>query len=231
MAGRLRRTVVALTLVALLLPLAAATSLAAKPIEVFKFSSSGHTAFADAGTCSDPVDDIVTCSSRNISLVSGKTREQGSGAIHGTEVCYGTFTDVFNQETGETLSFTGESGCTMDLGEGTVIERDLSSATIAPATITLEAIVCDPECAPTGETREISVEGTFTATSAATRSSFRSVFDDGVCSFRERSRGTERNAMFVGTADGQPLEAGDPDGFAVIYRGTLSFSEKCAIAA
>ena len=234
MAGRLRRTVVAVTLVVLLLPMAAATSLAdtgPAPTEVFKFSNSGFTAFADAGTCSDPVDDIVTCSSRNISLVSGKSREQGSGAIHATEVCYGTFTDVFNQETGETLSFTGESGCTMDLGEGSVIERDLSSATIAPATITLEAIVCDPECAPTGETREISVEGTFTATSAATRSSFRSVFDDGVCTFRERSRGTERNAMFAGTADGQPLEVSDPDGFAVIHRGTLSFSEKCAIEA
>ena len=147
MAGRLRRTVVAVTLVVLLLPMAAATSLAdtgPAPTEVFKFSNSGFTAFADAGTCSDPVDDIVTCSSRNISLVSGKSREQGSGAIHATEVCYGTFTDVFNQETGETLSFTGESGCTMDLGEGSVIERDLSSATIAPATITLEAIVCDP---------------------------------------------------------------------------------------
>ena len=232
MAGRLRRTAVAVSLVALLLPMAAATSLAAKPIEVFKFSSSGYTAFADAGTCSDPVDDIVTCSSRNISLVSGKSREQGSGAIHATEVCYGTFTDVFNEETGETLSFSGESGCTMDLGEGSVIERDLSAAIIAPATITLEAIVCDAiECAPTGETREISVEGTFTATSAATRSSFRSVFDDGVCISRESSRGTERNAMFAGTADGQPLEVGDPDGFAVIHRGTLSFGFKCAIAA
>ena len=36
MAGRLRRTVAALSLVVLLLPLAGATSLAAKPIEVFK---------------------------------------------------------------------------------------------------------------------------------------------------------------------------------------------------
>ena len=152
MAGRLRRTVAALSLVVLLLPLAGATSLAAKPIEVFKFTSSGHTAFAEAGTCSDPVDDIVTCSFRNISLVSGKSREQGSGAIHGTEVCYGTFTNVFNEETGETVSFSGESGCTMDLGEGSVIERDLSAAIIAPATITLETIVCDAiECAPTGE--------------------------------------------------------------------------------
>ena len=45
MAGRLRRTVIAVTLVALLLPLAAATSLAAKPaIEVFKFSENGYTA-------------------------------------------------------------------------------------------------------------------------------------------------------------------------------------------
>ena len=54
----------------------------------------GYTALANEGTCSDPVDDIVTCTPRGIFLFSGNRREQGSGAIHGTEVCYGTLTDV-----------------------------------------------------------------------------------------------------------------------------------------
>ena len=148
-------------------------------------------------------------------------------------MCYGTFTDVFNQSTGEVLTSLGESGCTFDVGEGTVVERDLSTATIAPTTITLETFSCDEiECGPTGETRDVSVEGTFTATSAATRSSFRNVFDDGVCVSRDSSRGTARQAMFSGTVDGQPLELGDPEnGFSQILQGTSSSSSKCAIEA
>ena len=234
MAGRLRRTVVAVSLVALLLPLAAATSLAdtgPAPTESFKFSSNGYSAQADQGQCTDPVDDIVTCTFTFISVFSGNRREQGSGAIHGTEVCYSTGTDVFNQVTGEGSSIQ-ENGCAQDVGDGTVIERDLSAATIAPTTITLEGFSCDEiECGPTGETRDVTVEGTFTATSAAFRQSNRNVFDDGICTFRDSSRGTSRGAMFSGTVDGQPLEFGGEDGFAQIMQGTFSSSSKCAIEA
>ena len=232
MAG-LRRTLIAVTLVALLLPLAASTSLAAKPIEFFSFSQNGLSASADEGDCSDPVDDIVTCTFTFIGVFSGTQRGHGSGAVHGTEVCYSTGTDVFNQVTGEVLSSIQENGCTQDPGAGTVIERDLSAATIARTTITLETFTCDEiECGPTGETRDVTVEGTFTATSDATRSSFRNVFDDGICVFRDSSRGTSRGAMFSGTVDGQPLELGDPEnGFAQIMQGTFSFSQKCAIEA
>jgi len=232
MAGRLRRTVTAVTLVALLLPLAAATSLAdtGPASEVFKFSSNGYSASADEGQCTAE-GDIVTCTFTFISVFSGNRREQGSGAIHGTEVCYSTGTDVFNQVTGEGISSIQENGCTQDPGEGTVIERDLSAATIAPTTITLETFSCDEiECGPTGETRDVTVEGTFTATSAAFRSSNRNVFDDGICVFRDSSRGTSRGAMFSGTVDGQPLELGE-NGFAQIMQGTFSFSQKCAIEA
>ena len=234
MAGRLRRTVTAVTLVVLLLPMAAATSLAdtgPAPTEVFKFSDNGYTASADQGQCTTE-GDIVTCTSANLFVFSGNHREQGSGAIHGTRVCYGTFTDVFNQVTGEVLTSSGESGCTFDVGDGTVIERDLSAATIAPTTIILEEFACDEiECGPTGETRDVTVEGTFTATSAAVRQSNRNVFDDGICVFRDSSRGTSRGAMFSGTVDGQPLEFGGENGFAQIMRGTFSSSSKCAIEA
>jgi hypothetical protein len=234
MAGRLRRTVIAVTLVALLLPLAAATSLAdTGPVsEVFKFSGNGSSAQAEGGHCSDAVDDIVSCTFVFISVFSGNRREQGSGAVHGTEVCYSTGTDVFNQVTGEGISSIQENGCTQDPGEGTVIERDLSAATIAPTTITLETFSCDEiECGPTGETRDVTVEGTFTATSAAFRQSNRNVVDDGMCVFRDSSRGTSREAMFSGTVDGQPLEFGGENGFAQIRQGTFSFSQKCAIEA
>jgi hypothetical protein len=236
MAGRLRRTVVAVSLVALLLPLAAATSLAdtgPAPTEVFKFSSNGYSAQAEESQCTDPVDDIVTCTFTFISVFSGNRREHGSGAIHGTEVCYSTGTDAFNQVTGEGISSIQEFGCTTDVGEGTVIERDLSGATIAPTTIALEGFSCDEiECGPTGEFRDATVEGIFTATSAVFRQSNRNVFDDGICIFRDSSRGTSRRAMFSGTVDGQPLELGDPEnGFAQIMQGTFSSSSKCAIEA
>jgi hypothetical protein len=228
----LRRILIAVTLVALLLPLAASTSLAAKPIEFFSFSQNGLSASADEGDCSDPVDDIVTCTFTGIFLFAGTQRAHGSGANHGTEVCYSTGTDTFNQVTGEFISSLQENGCTQDPGEGTVIERDLSSATIAPTTITLETFSCDGfECGPTGDTRDITVEGTFTATSAAVRQSSRNVFDDGICVFRDSSRGTSRQATFSGTVDGQPLVLGDDleHGFGQIMQGTFSFSERCAI--
>src|SRR6187431_3060088 len=137
MAGRLRRTVAAVSLVALLLPLAGATTLAAKPKEFFSFSQTGFTAQADEGQCTAE-GDIVTCAYTSISVSSGNRKAHGSGAIHGTEVCYSTGTDVFNDQTGESLSSIQENGCTMDVGDGTVIESDLSAATIAPTTITLE---------------------------------------------------------------------------------------------
>ena len=229
MAGRLRRTVTAVSLVALLLPLAAATALAdtgPAPTEVFKVSDNGYSASAGEGGCVD-VGDIETCTFSSIFVFSGNRREHGSGAIHGTEVCYDTGTDVFNLATGEVLSSIQESGCSFDPGEGTVIERDLSAATIAPTTITLETRTCDEVgCGPTGETRDVTVEGTFTATSTATRESFRDVFDDGVCTNRFSARGTSREAMFSGTVDGEPLEFG-----AQIHQGTSSFSTKCAIEA
>jgi hypothetical protein len=234
MAGRLRRTVTAVALVALLLPLAAATSLAdtGPATEAFKLSENGYSASADEGDCSDPVDDIVTCTFTAVFVFSGNRRAQGSGAIHGTEVCYSTGTDTFNEVTGEGFSSIQENGCTQDPGEGTVIERDLSAAIIAPTTITLETFVCDEiDCGLTGETRDVTVEGTFTATSPAVRESFRSVFDDGICTFRDSSRGTSRGATFSGIVDGQPLELGGDDGFAQIRQGFFSFSQRCAIEA
>ena len=80
MAGRLRRTVIAVSLVALLLPMAAATSLAdtgPAPTESFKFSSNGYSAEADQGQCSDPVDDIVTCTFTFILVFSGNAESTG----------------------------------------------------------------------------------------------------------------------------------------------------------
>ena len=115
MAGRLRRTIVAVTLVALLLPLAAATSLAdtgPAPTEVFKLSDNGYSASAGEGGC-DVEGDIETCTFNSIFLFSGNRREHGSGTIHGTEVCYDTGTDVFNHITGEVLSSVQESGCSV----------------------------------------------------------------------------------------------------------------------
>ena len=228
MAGRLRRTVVAVTLVVLLLPLAAATSLAdtAPPGQSGGFSRSGFQAIAAKGDCTSD-GDISTCTSSSVTLFSGKTRDPGSGAVRGTEVCYDLFKDTFDVTTGEFLSSIQEFGCTRDVGQGSSIERDLSSATIAPTTINLETFVCDQNGCNSTPGTDVTVEGTFTATSAAIRSSFREVFDDGFCTSRTSFRGTSRGAMFSGTIDGQSEEFGDPDGFAEIGRGTNSSRFSC----
>lgn len=235
MVGLLRRALVGGVVVLVLLSLAATSALAAPPgTESFSFSRQGFTAEAGEGDCTTS-GDLVTCTGSNIFVFAGKTREHGSGAIRGTEVCVNFYTDTFNQATGQSVSFTSEFGCTTDVGAGLVIESDLSSATIAPTTVTLESETCvavgdDFECTPGDETRDVVVEGTFTATSPATPLSYRSFSDDGVCTFRDSFRGTSRSSMFVGTLDGQAVEfSNDENGYSQIGNGTSSFSQRCAI--
>ena len=167
-------------------------------------------------------------------MFSGTRREQGAGAVRGTEVCYFSYTNIYDEVTGQPVSFTQEDGCTTNVAAGTVIERDLSSATIAPTTITVQTIECDEvDCTPTGDTREVVVEGTFTATSPERRESYRSFYDDGVCTQRDSFRGTSRSSTFSGTIDGQAVEitGGGEFGFSQIGDGMNASSGRCSLEA
>ena len=187
MAGRLRRTVAAVTLVALLLPMAAATSLAdtgPAPTEDFKVSSNGYSASAGEGGCDRRGRHRDVYLQPASSSSPGTAETQGSGAIHGTEVCYNTGTDVFNPVTGEVTEL--DPGVRLYPGRG---RRDRHRARPERGDHRADHdhprnISCDEVgCGPTGETRDVTVEGTFTATSTATRESNRDVFDDGICVF------------------------------------------------
>lgn len=234
MVVRFRQTLIAVAAVILVLPLVAASALAAPPAtDSWSFTRQGFTAEAGEGDCTT-TGDLVTCTGQNVWVFAGKSREQGSGAVRGTEVCLSSYTDTWNEATGESVSYTSEFGCTTDVGAGTVIEHDLSSVVIGPTTVTLQGETCETvgeefECTATG-TRDVVVEGTFTATSPAVRQSSRSFYDDGVCTFRDSFRGTSRSAMFEGTIDGQAVEYdNDENGFAQIGNGMSSNSGRCTL--
>lgn len=232
---RLRQTLTALVVVLIVLPLMAATALAAPPAtDSWTFTQKGFQANASESTCTT-AGDLVTCSGQSVYVFSGNTREQGSGAVRGTQVCVNFYTDVFDEATGEPVSFTNEFGCTTDVGAGTAIQRDLSSASISATTVPLQGETCvrvgdDFQCTPGEETRDVVVEGTFTATSTSVRWSNRSFYDDGVCVFRDSFRGTAAIAMFVGTIDGQAVEiTNDETGYAEIANGMSSNSGRCSL--
>jgi len=233
--ARLRQSLTAVVLVIMLLPLLAASALAAPPAtDSWSFTQKGLSADAGESVCTT-TGDLVTCTGRSVSIFSGHFREQGSGAIVGTQVCVSYYTDVWNETTGEPVSFTSEFGCTTDVGSATNIQRDVSSATIAATTVTLQSETCERvgdefECTVGEETRDVVVEGTFTATSPTVRQSYRNFYDDGVCIFRDSFRGTSASAMFVGTIDGEAVEIGnDENGYSQIGNGTWSSSGRCSL--
>jgi hypothetical protein len=232
MAAGLRRTVAAIGVVLTLLSLSVTSVLAAPPsTDSWSFSRQGYSAEAWTSECTES-DGIVTCTGTSVYVFSGKTRDMGAGAVRGSEVCVSYFTDVFNEVTHEGISYTVEFGCTTDVGAGTIIDRELGSATITPTTITLQSETCDQTgCTPGEETRDVVVEGTFTAVSPEVRQRYRSFYDDGVCTFRDSFRGVARVSTFVGTLDGQTIEVSgeDFDSYSQIGYGSSSYAGRCVI--
>jgi hypothetical protein len=228
MSHRPRRVVGGFAAALVLLALAAAPVAAdtGPPAESSTFSQSGLSADASTGDCVDNGDATTTCSGMGIFLFAGKTRTGGEGASRGTELCAFVYTDTFVTATGEPIEFSGDDGCTTELGPGSVIAKDLSTAAVSATTVSMQGQTCDEfGCEPTGAPRDIVVEGTWTAVGPVFRYSSRSSFDDGVCVGRDRSSGYSREATFSGTFDGQPLEPASTS----ISSGKFSFSVRCSI--
>ncbi|HYH92214.1 MAG TPA: hypothetical protein VD763_03560 [Candidatus Saccharimonadales bacterium] len=227
MSHRPRRVLGGFATALVLLVLAAAPVAAdTVPQEDFSFSQSGLSADASTEVCVENADATATCSGTGVFLFAGKARVGGEGAIRGAELCAQAFTYTLVTATGEAIDFSNEFGCTMDLGAGSVIAKDLSTATLTPTTVTIQGETCDEiSCVPAGTPRDIVVEGTWTGVGQVVREQYRSVTDDGVCVSRDRSKGSFREATFAGTFDGQPLDAQ----YASLRNGKFSFSVSCAI--
>lgn len=223
MGHRSRRVVRGFATALVLLALAAAPVAAdTVPIENFSFSRSGLSADASTEECVDNNDGSTTCSDMAIVLFAGKTRTGGEGANRGTELC--AFVNTRTFVSGAFIDFSQEFGCTTELGAGSAIAKDLSTATLTPTTVTIQGQTCDEfGCEPTE--REIEVAGTWTGVGPVIRETVRLVSDDGVCDFRDRSSGTFREATFSGTFAGQPFEAQ----FGSLSNGKFSFSQRCTI--
>lgn len=228
LAGRLRRTGLIVSLVVMLLPMAAASSLGAKPAanEFWKFSEAGTSASAEWVTCMAE-GELDTCITTMVFVGVTKTRSQGSGAATRKEVCFSRTTETFDDETGETLSYITSFGCTPAATKATGVRRDLSSAIIAPTTVTVQTFECGlEECVEIGN-GEVTVSGTFTATGPMTRARYREFSDDGFCVNRVSFRGKSRLATFSGTVDGEPVETEAENDLATIRQGSGMSSSTC----
>jgi hypothetical protein len=205
--------------------------------QAFSFSQRGISADAAWEECTEntPRRGSTTCTFTYLFAFQGTERATGEGAFRGTRVCLFVETFTFSGPGrgrsgggGDTYSF--ESGCTT-APEGTLtVARDLSSASLAPTTITLETFECtfDPD---TGEgtctvvsTRDVTVSATWTAIGGLVRSSERFTFRVEGCRETFSSKTKSRDAEAVGTLDGTSLGTSI---FASISEGTFTFRSTC----
>jgi hypothetical protein len=222
--------------------LAAATLALAGPAvasagQPFSFSQRGISADAAWEECTEntPRRGTTTCTFTFLFAFQGTERATGEGAFKGTRVCLFVETFTFGgpgrgRSGGGGDSYSFESGCTT-APEGTLsVARDLSSAALAPTTITLDTYECifDPE---TGEetctvvsSREVTVSATWTAISGLVRSSERFTFRVEGCRETFSSRTKSRDAEAVGTLDGSSLGTSI---FASVSEGTFTFRSTC----
>lgn len=226
----------------LLLPLLAGLLIAsAAPVlaqEQFRFASTQNGVSADAFfescTPDTPETGLQTCTFVSVFAFDGTTRfREGTGKpmTSGTMACVSLGAVILTDqgELFEEPSF--EFGCNESLGAGELtVAQDLSSATL-DTTITVQGqgLICDEvSCEPSGDTREVAVDVSFTATSEVAAFRERNVshsdFDGQRCMFKFSGRGERAEAVASGTVDGIAL--GDSV-FAQISRGRTSFSVRC----
>ena len=189
---------------ALALLAVAAAPVAAVRSDEHSFTRLGLSANAFTGECIDKGDGTTTCSGSGLYVFAGKTRTGGEGDTRVAELCASAFTSTSDNSTGEQTGFRSESGCTPNLGAGSVIAHDLSGATINATTVTFHGLSCESDgtCQPT-EARDVVVAATFTAITPVTSAPYSSVDDDGSgCVTRTRSSELSREATVWWTLDG-----------------------------
>jgi hypothetical protein len=183
---------------------------------------------ADVGTfdCVSNGDGTTTCFDGGLSVFAGKMSDNISRLGHVNAVCAWLNSSTFDDETGEYVGDpTSESGCRVDLPKASLtFGRNLSSATLAPTTITLSQWICTDKttCEP-GPSRDVTVQGTWTGDGPTTYGKYHFTGDDGTCLVNESGKGYERGATFVGSVDGTSLE----QAYGSITDGKSTFRSRC----
>jgi len=189
----------------------------------FVASSSGISASAQTEfVCSDNGDGTATCSSANVFVFSGRSKEIGSSTVHHEQVCYNESTDTFVADTGEPISFVGLFGCELDTSALTI--DDLASITLEPTEISLVQFTCDADDCTEAPDGTVVVSGEWTAVGPASSQVSKNRYMDEACVQMDSMKGTFRQADFSGTVDSDPLVSE----FADMSDGTFSFRSRCA---
>jgi hypothetical protein len=172
-------------------------------------SQNGATAFMYAQECPSNGDGTTTCHTNQLALFAGKTHDKLTGDVsHGNLGCLSVDTSTFDDETGDVLSSSSESGCVENLPSAALSIDNLASARLA-TTITIETFVCDDEtgiCVPISS-RDVAVDATWTGFGPVASAKSRDLFDDGICRVLNAGKSLGRDASFSGTIDGSPVQA------------------------
>jgi hypothetical protein len=190
------------------------------------FTQNGTSAEVYSSSCTPNGDDTTTCSDLGLFVFAGKMSDSFSGVTHGSQVCASVGTYTIDDATGEPVGEpVFESGCEVDLPKGTVqIGKNLSSVAVATITIEIYEYVCDEHTCVPSSSRDIAAGGTWTGVGPTYASKYRSSQDDGTCRFNDAGKGSNRQATFAGTIDGQ-----SPSGevWASIANGKFTYRSRC----
>jgi hypothetical protein len=191
------------------------------------FTQNGTSAEVYSSSCTPNGDDTTTCSEVGLFVFAGKMSDSFSGVSHGNQVCANVGTYTFDEPTGEIVGDPiFESGCEVDLPKGTVqIGKNLSSVALATTTIEVNEYVCDEHTCVPSSSRDIAAGGTWTGVGPTYASKYRSSSDDGTCRYNDSGKGSNREATFAGSIDGQ-----NPSGdvYASINNGKFTYRSRCS---
>jgi hypothetical protein len=210
-----------------LMVLSAGTALAdTTPPASGTFTQNGTSADVFGSSCTPNGNDTTTCSDVGLFVFAGKMSDSFSGVSHGNQVCANVGTYTFDDATGDLVGDpVFESGCEVDLPRGTLqVGKDLSSVALATTSVEIYQYVCDEfTCEPVAS-RDIEVAGAWTGVGPTYATKYRSSQNDGTCRYNDSGKGTNREATFAGTIDGQS-PSGDVG--ASIANGKFSFRSRC----
>jgi hypothetical protein len=212
----LRSLFTAPIVVAALVLLAAAPVAAASPWSTY--GQSGTSAFVASVECVEgPGDGLTTCNGRFLDVFKGTIRLPGESKVKADQICYFTFTETLDSESGEPIESRHLSGCALDAG--TVAVSGLTTVSLAPTVVQLSRSDCDAfECSEPVPAGATSVSGTWTGVGPIYAEKNRSTTSDGTCVDVSLNKGERREASFSGSFVGD----------ASIAQGSFTYRFKCS---
>ncbi len=179
-----------------------------------------------------------TCTYTSLYVLDAVNRSSDTGRLREQKLCFASFTITFPASIepltpeevtingGGNLDSTHEWGCSM-LPDGAFRIDAISSASLAPATLTLEKTVCRGGLCESAGSRDVTIEATWKGYGAAMSAyPFSWTYRIGECLHTLHGTSEDRYATLHATLDGATL-AGSEGGGAALYAGTYMERMTC----